>query len=226
MHLNTLGKLTSSALLLTFMLIPAPATGGEPRFDPTTECTSEDRGPYPWDYQRIVEGHINQVFFDPSSIIDLEIYKPAPGWWSTAAFKTTRKNTKCYWYIPYFANGKNKFGGYVGRKAYALWVRDGIVMHSAERNGIGLSIRESGGQAFDEELEKLSAEEQERALALSLSDNSPEQQKPTTPSYINELKELAKLRDDGILTEEEFQRKKQEILGLKDDAKEEDGGNE
>ena len=31
-------------------------------------------------------------------------------------------------------------------------------------------------------------------------------------SYIEELKELAKLKDDGILTEDEFQKKKEEIL--------------
>jgi len=31
-------------------------------------------------------------------------------------------------------------------------------------------------------------------------------------SYIEELKELAKLKDDGILTDEEFQKKKEEIL--------------
>ena len=31
-------------------------------------------------------------------------------------------------------------------------------------------------------------------------------------SYIEELKELAKLKDDGILTDEEFQEKKEEIL--------------
>ena len=31
-------------------------------------------------------------------------------------------------------------------------------------------------------------------------------------SYIEELKELAKLKDNGILSEEEFQKKKDEIL--------------
>jgi len=30
--------------------------------------------------------------------------------------------------------------------------------------------------------------------------------------YINELKELAKLRDDGVITQEEFEKKKEEIL--------------
>lgn len=34
-----------------------------------------------------------------------------------------------------------------------------------------------------------------------------------TPSYIEELRQLAELRDQGILTDEEFEAKKQEILG-------------
>ncbi|PKL68940.1 MAG: hypothetical protein CVV28_02165 [Methanobacteriales archaeon HGW-Methanobacteriales-1] len=34
------------------------------------------------------------------------------------------------------------------------------------------------------------------------------------PSYINELKELAELKDSGIVTEEEFELKKKELLGL------------
>tara|TARA_B100000315_G_scaffold109989_1_gene100899 strand:+ start:1094 stop:1195 length:102 start_codon:yes stop_codon:yes gene_type:complete len=31
-------------------------------------------------------------------------------------------------------------------------------------------------------------------------------------SYIDELRELAKLKEDGIITEEEFQKKKEELL--------------
>lgn len=34
------------------------------------------------------------------------------------------------------------------------------------------------------------------------------------PSYLDELERLAKLRDDGILTEEEFETKKKQVLGL------------
>lgn len=34
-----------------------------------------------------------------------------------------------------------------------------------------------------------------------------------TPSYIEELRQLGELRDQGILTDEEFEAKKQEILG-------------
>ena len=34
------------------------------------------------------------------------------------------------------------------------------------------------------------------------------------PAYAGELEELAKLKDEGILTEEEFAAKKKQILGL------------
>ena len=33
------------------------------------------------------------------------------------------------------------------------------------------------------------------------------------PSYLDELERLGQLRDDGIITDEEFQAKKQELLG-------------
>lgn len=37
---------------------------------------------------------------------------------------------------------------------------------------------------------------------------------PAAPDYINELKKLAELRDMGILTAEEFEAKKKQLLGL------------
>lgn len=37
---------------------------------------------------------------------------------------------------------------------------------------------------------------------------------PATPDYISELKKLAELRDMGILTAEEFEAKKKQLLGL------------
>ena len=38
--------------------------------------------------------------------------------------------------------------------------------------------------------------------------------------YIEELKELAKLKDDGIITEDEFIKKKEEILNQSNTTKE------
>ena len=37
---------------------------------------------------------------------------------------------------------------------------------------------------------------------------------PAEPSYLDELEKLAQLRDQGILTDEEFEAKKKELLGL------------
>jgi hypothetical protein len=41
-----------------------------------------------------------------------------------------------------------------------------------------------------------------------------EQAAPEEPSYIAELEQLADLKAKGILSEEEFQAKKQQLLGL------------
>jgi hypothetical protein len=212
----TVKKALIGAVLLTL----APALWAVPRFDPNTECTSELRGPYPWEYKELVHRHIKATFYDPGSVTDLEIFKPAPGWWTTAAFKTTRKNTKCYWYVAFYVNAKNRLGGYVGRKAHGLWIREGRIVHSSERSGVEANVITEGEQAFDEELAKLPEDERQQALELAEEDTG--EADVGAPDYIQELRELAKLRDEGILSEEEFQKKKKEILGL--DRDEEDGG--
>ena len=37
---------------------------------------------------------------------------------------------------------------------------------------------------------------------------------PTEPSYMAELEQLAKLRDSGVITAEDFDAKKKQLLGL------------
>ena len=48
--------------------------------------------------------------------------------------------------------------------------------------------------------------------SLTLTSVNTNHEEPEMPSYIDELKALAALRDDGIITEEEFQKQKAEIL--------------
>jgi Short C-terminal domain len=43
---------------------------------------------------------------------------------------------------------------------------------------------------------------------------SPTSAAPSEPEYMAELERLAQLRDQGIVSEEEFQAKKKQILGL------------
>jgi hypothetical protein len=42
----------------------------------------------------------------------------------------------------------------------------------------------------------------------------PQAEAPQAKTYVQELEELAALKDKGILTEEEFQAKKKQILNL------------
>jgi hypothetical protein len=43
---------------------------------------------------------------------------------------------------------------------------------------------------------------------------SPPSAAPSEPEYMAELERLAQLRDQGIVSEEEFQSKKKQILGI------------
>ncbi len=73
----------------------------------------------------------------------------------------------------------------------------------------------------DEELEKamadLNIEKQYRDDSdQEVSEGAPagESQGTTEPSYLDELERLSNLKDDGIITEEEFEAKKKKLLGL------------
>jgi hypothetical protein len=73
----------------------------------------------------------------------------------------------------------------------------------------------------DEELEKAMAELHIEKQYRDESDqeageNAPAQegQGSDEPSYLDELERLAQLKDDGIITKEEFETKKQQLLDL------------
>jgi hypothetical protein len=44
--------------------------------------------------------------------------------------------------------------------------------------------------------------------------NAPAAQPTPQPSYLDELEQLASLRDSGIISEEDFEAKKRQLLGL------------
>ncbi len=50
--------------------------------------------------------------------------------------------------------------------------------------------------------------------APAASELAPQAEAPQTKPYVKELEELAALKDKGIITEEEFQAKKKQILNL------------
>ncbi len=70
----------------------------------------------------------------------------------------------------------------------------------------------------DEELEKAMAELNIEKQYRDDSDQEVVEDSPAKetgkPSYLDELERLAKLKDDGVITEEDFEAKKKQLLGL------------
>jgi membrane protein YdbS with pleckstrin-like domain len=84
------------------------------------------------------------------------------------------------------------------------------------------SASEFGRNSFDdvrhpEEVQKVIYEQgeanQKRMYQGGGAERTPPPPHPAAPSTTGELERLAKLRDDGVLTEEEFQAQKAKILG-------------
>jgi hypothetical protein len=86
-----------------------------------------DHGPYPKDYEAIVQNYIRTTFKDPYSIRDLSIQKPTKGW-VTGAWIFGEKPITYGWEIIFAVNGKNGFGAYTGLQKIDLVVRDGKIV--------------------------------------------------------------------------------------------------
>lgn len=180
-----------------------------------------DKGPYPWEYEAIVKQYVSDVFFDPASLLDFEVSKPAASWWRDPGFGNAKGRTTFCWGLAFTANAKNRMGGYVGKKAYALYIRDARILGHQElqwnpqTEATFNQMKAQGEADFRAAWEALSPEERE-AAAQRASLGTVEKEKPAEASYIAELKALAELKEKGIITEEEFNAKKRKILGLED----------
>jgi hypothetical protein len=80
-------------------------------------------------------------------------------------------------------------------------------------------VEQASGKSIDEmtdeEIARYVEENNIETEPLDESDQAyldAEEEEPEQGSYLDELERLAKLRDDGVITEEEFVAKKKEIL--------------
>jgi hypothetical protein len=77
---------------------------------------------------------------------------------------------------------------------------------------------ESAEDLSDEELQQAMKDLNIQSQDLTDEDraalNQEEGSGESEPSYLDELEKLGKLRDEGIITDEEFQAKKQQLLDL------------
>lgn len=104
-------------------------------------------------------------------------------------------------------------GGLVAFGAYKLSTKDAqrIEEHT------GTDPEELTDEELEQAMEELNIEKQYRDESdQEVGEAAPagEIQEADEPSYLDELERLAKLMDDGIITKEEFETKKQQLLGL------------
>jgi hypothetical protein len=95
-------------------------------------------------------------------------------------------------------------GGLIGLGAYKLGKKDveRIEQHT------GTSAEELTDEELERAMDDLQIEKQYRE------DSDQESGSGGETSSLDELAELGKLRDDGVLTDEEFEAKKKDILDL------------
>jgi hypothetical protein len=96
-------------------------------------------------------------------------------------------------------------GGLVAFGAYKLSKRDAkrVEEHT------GKSAEELSDEEMARAMDELNIEKQ----PLTEEDQAYIQEQGGGSSYIDDIERLGKLRDDGYITNEEFERKKQELLG-------------
>ena len=86
-----------------------------------------DYGTFPENYKELAQKWINETFFDPYSVRDLEISYP------TKTFIRVPFDKTYYGYmIKVTCNAKNRMGGYVGKKTMNLFICNGVIMRQWE----------------------------------------------------------------------------------------------
>jgi predicted Zn-dependent peptidase len=83
----------------------------------------------------------------------------------------------------------------------------GLVGVAARTAVVAGTATAASGRVARRQQDKYAAQEQQAAAAAPVPDAAP-------PEYVEELEQLAQLREQGILSEEEFEAKKKQILGL------------
>jgi hypothetical protein len=104
-------------------------------------------------------------------------------------------------------------GGLVAFGAYKMSKKDAdrIEEHTGE------DPEDMTDEELEQAMDELNIEKQYRDESdQEVTEDAPTQegQEAGEPSYLDELQRLAQLKDDGVITEEEFEAKKKQLLGL------------
>lgn len=101
-------------------------------------------------------------------------------------------------------------GGLVALGAYKLSKRD--VQRVEEHTG--KDAEDLTDAELEQAMDELNIEKQKREASDQVYYDDEEVDGGDEPSYLNELERLGKLKDDGYISEQEFEDKKRQLLGL------------
>jgi hypothetical protein len=101
-------------------------------------------------------------------------------------------------------------GGLLAFGAYKLSKRDAqrIEEHT------GTSPEEMTDEELEKAMDELNIEKQYRDDSDQEYVEEAPSQEDSEPSYLDELERLAKLKDKGVITKEDFETKKKQLLGI------------
>lgn len=140
------------------------------------------------------EAAVRARLIDPSSADFEWPYGFVEGTWPTIL-----KNRVFEGYITCgFVNSKNRMGGYAGRSAFVVVVKDGVVSYA--------DVGTPRGSDFTSRSCARSAASLPRATVESFASRE------TSRGKADELRKLAELRDSGVITQEEFELEKRKLL--------------
>lgn len=91
---------------------------------PTNEqVNAADIGPYPSNYEQIVKANFETTLFDPYSAVFRFTRTPTRGYGGSVV-----GGAKIGWVVCGTVNAKNRMGGYVGAKYFAVVISNGAVV--------------------------------------------------------------------------------------------------
>lgn len=94
---------------------------------PQAEIDSADYGPFPMNYQQIVENSLKANLFDPYSAV-ISVRSPERRYFK-APFSS---EAKFGWGNYVTMNAKNRYGAYVGERKYIYLIKDGRLIELRE----------------------------------------------------------------------------------------------
>ena len=94
---------------------------------PQEQIDNADYGPFPMNYQQIVESALKANLFDPYSAV-ISVRSPERRYFKTPF----SSEAKFGWGNYATMNAKNRYGAYVGEKKYIYLIKDGRVVELRE----------------------------------------------------------------------------------------------